>query len=181
MYQDELLENMKEIIKSKYKDNRKITGYATGQIQGIAKKHEIYGDVFETQENELISLDIIDEDFDKKQLEKYKKYGEELYEKSQKLVSIYILCVKQATNKLNSDEIKFNGKLLFKIDKMDYSYNYKIFRIMSEFVKNKVKFGRDDLIVLSMIPKMGPSEDLRYMRIECLKLWKEINRKGLIK
>ena len=72
MYQDELLENIKGIIKSKYKDNRKIMGYATGEIQEIAEKHEIYGDVFETQENELISLDIIDEDFDRKQLEKYK-------------------------------------------------------------------------------------------------------------
>lgn len=181
MCQDELLENMKKIIKIQYKDNRKIIGYATGKIQEIAEKHEIYADVFETEENELISLYIIDEDFDNNQLEKYKKYGEELYEKSQKLVSIYILCVKQATNKLNNDKIEFNEKLLFKIEKMEYSYNYKIFGIMTEFVKNKVKFGKDDLIVLSMIPKMGPSQDLRYMRIECLKLWKEINKKGLIK
>ena len=39
----------------------------------------------------------------------------------------------------------------------------------------------DDLFALKMIPAMGPPEDKRYLRFECLKLWKTIVNKRLIK
>ena len=48
-------------------------------------------------------------------------------------------------------------------------------------MKNKEKLDKDDLFALSMIPQMGPKEDKRHLRIECLKLWKEITKKRLIK
>lgn len=181
MYQEEYLENQKNIIKIQYNDNRKIIGKAKDEIQEISKKHAINADIFETEKNELISHSFQDKDFDKDELEKYKKYGEELYEKSSQLVSIYITCSPHVKIMTKRDEIQFKRIIFIKITKIKYSDTYDIFRYLTELVKNRVKFDKEDLFALSMIPKMGPPEDLRYMRIECLKLWKEINKKGLIK
>ena len=64
---------------------------------------------------------------------------------------------------------------------MKYSSTYDTLRHIESLVENRKKLDREDLFALKMIPSMGPPEDRRNLRIECLKLWKTIIKKGLIK
>ena len=64
---------------------------------------------------------------------------------------------------------------------MEYSSVYTTLRHLEGLVEKHQKLDGDDLHALKMIPSMGPPEDRRNLREECLTLWKTIARKGLIK
>ncbi|WP_296888599.1 hypothetical protein [uncultured Methanobrevibacter sp.] len=168
------------LIETIFGDFREIDGKASDEIQSISKKHKIEADIYKTKNNELISYGLTNEDFGNEELEKYKEYGEELYEKSGKEVCIYIL---------GSPHIKFNAtndfetpaKIKINISLMEYSSTYETLRHIKSLVENRQKLDSEDLFALKMIPTMGPPEDKRFLRIECLKLWKTIVNKRLIK
>lgn len=163
-----------------FNDNREIVGLAEEEIQQIARKHERNSDIFKTRNDELISYEIRMEDIDNNEFQRIKEYGEELFKINGKLICIYILGSPHTKITANK-EIESESPLLINISIMPQSDAYDIFRHISSMVENKEKLDSDDLFALSMIPQMGPKEDKRYLRIECLKLWKEITKKGLIK
>lgn len=174
---DEIAYNLIENI---FGDFREIDGKASGEMQSIPKKYEIQADIYKTKNNELISYGTTDKDFGNSELEKYKEYGEELYEKSGKEVSIYILGSPHI--KINATkDIESEAPIRINISIMEYSSTYETLRYLENLVKNKQKLDKEDLFALKMIPTMGPAEDKRYLRMECLKLWKTIVKKGLIK
>ncbi|WP_407413213.1 hypothetical protein [Methanobrevibacter sp.] len=169
-----------EIIENIFGDFREIKGKASDEIQSIAEKHGIDAEIYKTKNNELISYGMIRKDFENSDFEKYKVYGEELYEKSKKQVCIYLL---------GTPDIKFNvtkefeskAEIKINISFMGYSSVYNTLRHIEDLVKNRKKLDKEDLFALKMIPTIGPPEDKRNLRIECLKLWKTIVKKGLIK
>ena len=169
-----------DLIETIFGDCREIDGKASDEIQSISKKHKIKADIYRTKNNELISYGLTNEDFGNDELKKYKEYGEDLYKKSGKEVCIYIL---------GSPHIKFNAtkefeteaKIKINISLMEYSSTYETLRHIKNLVENRQKLDSDDLFALKMIPAMGPPEDKRYLRFECLKLWKTIVNKRLIK
>ena len=61
-----------------------------------------------------------------------------------------------------------------------YSSAYDTLRHIENLVENRKKLDSQDLNALKLIPMMGPPEDRRQLRIECLKIWKKIVKKGLI-
>ena len=71
--------------------------------------------------------------------------------------------------------------MIIKLAIPPYSDTYSILQHLKDLVKNKKKLNEEDLFALSMVPMMGPEYDRRNLRIECLELWKEINKKRLIK
>ena len=169
-----------DLIECIFGDFREIDGKASDEIQSIAKKHGIDAEIYKTKNNELISYGITKENFGNSELEKYRIYGEELYEKSEKEVSIYILGSPHA--KFNvTKELESEAKLKINVSLMDYTGTYETFRHIENLVKNRKKLDKEDLFALKMIPAMCPPEDKRYLRLECLKLWKTIVNKGLIK
>jgi hypothetical protein len=119
-------------------------------------------------------------DFGNKELDKYQRYGEELYEKSKKEVSIYILGSPHVKLKVTK-EIESTAPLLINLSIIEYSSAYDTLRHIKGLVENHKKLDSEDLNALKMIPYMGPPEDKRNLRVECLKLWKIIIKKGLIK
>ncbi|MBQ9026865.1 MAG: hypothetical protein IJ104_10965 [Methanobrevibacter sp.] len=168
------------LIENLFEEHRKIVGKADEEIQKIAEKHQRHTEIFITEEGELISFEIMNEDMDNNEMKKIKKYGEDLYEINGKYISIYILCSPHMKLKGVTD-IESEAPLVIKIAQMPTSDAYDVLRHITDLVKNRQKLNEEDLFALSMIPQMGPKEDKRHLRIECLKLWKEITKKGLIK
>ena len=118
-------------------------------------------------------------DIDNSKMSELIRYGEMLYEKSKKLVYIYILCSTHCKITANT-KIESDAEIMLKISKLKYSTAYETLRHIESLVEDRKKLNSDDLFALSMIPQMGPKEDIRNLRIECLTLWKEIVKKGLI-
>ena len=168
-----------DIIENVFGDFREIAGKASDEIQSISQKHGIDAKIYRTKNNELISYGITNKDFGNEELEKYKKYGEDLYEKSRKEVCIYILGSPHI--KVNvTEEFESEAEIKINVSLMDYNSTYMTLRHLKNLVKNREKLDKDDLFALKMIPAMGPPEDKRYLRIECLKLWKTIVNRRLM-
>lgn len=167
------------IIKTHFDDRRKIVGKADESIQSIAENFDISADIYKTENDEFISFGMLDKDLDNKEIENIKRYGEELFRESGKMVCIYFFSTPhikyRVTKKIESD-----ATMLIKISPMQYSSAYDTFRHIEGLVKRRKKLDSEDLFALSMIPSMGPPEDKRYLRIECLQLWQTICKKGLI-
>lgn len=166
-------------IENLFGDYRKIIGKASQEIEIIAKLHEIPADIYETDKNELISFGMANENFGNIELEKYKRYGEELYEKNGNPITIYILGTPHSTFNVTK-EIESEAPMKIIFAKIPYSHAYDTLRHIEDLVQNRKKLNKDDLFALKMIPSMGPPEDKRQLRIECLKLWKEAVKKGLV-
>ena len=168
------------LIENVFGDYREIVGKAADEIQHIARIHGIPADIYTTANDEIISFSITKEDFGNSELEKYEKYGEDLYNKNGKEISIYILGSPHVKFKLTKD-IESEAPLLINLSIIEYSSVYDTLRHLEGLVKNRQKLDKDDLNALKMIPSMGPREDKRNLREECLTLWKTIAGKGLIK
>lgn len=168
------------LIENVFGDYREIIGNASDEIQKIARKHKIPAKIYKTKNNEVISFSMIKNDFGNKELDKYQKYGEELYEKSHKKISIYILGSPHVKLKVTK-EIESIAPITINLSVIEYSSAYDTLRHIQSLVENHEKLDNDDLNALKMIPYMGPPEDKRNLRVECLNLWKIIINKGLIK
>ena len=168
------------LIENVFGDYRKIVGKASDEVQNVARIHEISADIYRTEDDELISFSIIKEDIGNAEMEKYIKYGEELYELNGKMICIYILGTTHTKFKVTKD-IESEAPLLINVSIMEYSSAYDNLRHIAGLVESRQKLDSDDLSALKMIPSMGPPEDKRNLRMECLELWKTIVNKGLMK
>lgn len=168
------------LIENIFGDYRKIVGKASDEVKDIARIHEIPAEIYKTEDGELISFSMTKEDIGNVEIEKYRKYGEDLYELNGKMICIYILGSTHTKFKVTK-EIESDAPLLINISIMKYSSAYDTLRHIENMVKTHQKLDKEDLFALKMIPSMGPPEDKRNLRIECLTLWKTIIEKGLIK
>lgn len=168
------------LIENIFGDYRKIVGTASDEVQDIARSHDIDADIYRTEDDELISFILTKGDIGNNEMEKYKKYGEELYELNGKLICIYVLGSTHSKFKVTKD-IESEAPIMITISIMEYSSAYDTLRHIRGLVESRQKLDGDDLHALKMIPSMGPPEDKRNLRFECLELWKTIIRKGLIK
>ena len=169
-----------KLIKNEFNDSRKLYEIEDDELNSIASKYDICDELYETDDGEILSYCITDKDFDNNEAEKYKKYGEELYEKTGKLINIDIIGSPHIKCKITKNIVS-NVKMIIKLAIPPYSDTYSILQHLKDLVKNKKKLNEEDLFALSMVPMMGPEYDRRNLRIECLELWKEINKKRLIK
>ena len=179
MCENEIYEITFRLIEDLFGDYRNITGKASEEIQKIAGLHEIPAEIYITENNELISFGMTDGNFGNIEIEKYKKYGEDLYEKNGNPISIYIIGSPHSTFNVTK-EIESEIPMVVIFTMFPYSSAYDTLRHIENLVENRKKLNSEDLNALKLIPMMGPPEDKRQLRIECLKIWKKIVKKGLI-
>lgn len=179
MCEKEIYEITIGLIENIFGDYRKITGKASDEIQSIARLHDIPAEIYVTENGELISYGMTNENFGNIEIEKHKRYGEALYEKNGKPICIYILGSPHSEFNVTK-EIESESPMIIIFSKFPYSSTYDTLRHLKGLVENRQKLNRDDLNALKMIPMMGPPEDKRQLRMECLEIWKEVVDKGLI-
>jgi hypothetical protein len=161
------------VIKNTFKDTRKIECEVGNDIEIDEDIHQ-GGDIFKTEDGELIDLEFQMRDFDEDELVKYVELAEHLYEKYEKRVTVYIICPGDIDVLVNECEIKSDADFTIKLAMIDEDPC----RIILEAIKCKINEGEildgDDIFALSMLPVMCKKEDRNYFRKEYFRIMNRI-------
>ncbi|WP_296888593.1 hypothetical protein [uncultured Methanobrevibacter sp.] len=156
------------VIKEAFDEERNIIDYAPPEMIAVSDNCHQGGDIFITEEGDLIDLEYQFSDFDEEELAKYVELAEELYEKNEVPITIYVICSNQVLVPeipIKSDAV-FNIKLACINDNPAYDILYQI----KEKVNKNISLDDEDLVSLLTIPIMVPKKDRKNIRIECFKL-----------
>ena len=162
-----------KVIYETFDDERKIVSSIKAEELNIDENIHQGGDIFITSEGEFIDLEFQFVDFTEDELVKYAEFAEELYEKSQKKVSIYILCPKDINVCVRECEIKSDATFTIKLACIQENPCEIILNGIKAKLKANEKLDSDDLNELSMLQVMCKKEDRNYYRREYIKI---INR-----
>ncbi|MBR0271984.1 MAG: hypothetical protein IJQ68_08365 [Methanobrevibacter sp.] len=160
------------IMKEAFDETRTIVGYAPEEMK-TNNNTPHNGDLFITDGGELISLEYQMIDFDENELARYVELAEELYEKNNVAISIYVLCPN--TIQVTAPECVIKSEATFNIKLACFAPNpaYDALYHIKEKVDKKIRLDEKDLDILSAIPMMGPKEDRKKLRVECFKIIKQ--------
>lgn len=164
MNNDEI-ETRKKIIRDVFQDEKEIE-YIEDE------KHE--SDLFRAKTGEIIYLELQMEDFDEKELARYSEIAEELYEKYQNEIFIYILCPSNFNVCVKECEIKSEADFTIKLACIKENPSHFVLEVIKNKLKNKEKLTDEDLHALSMLPVMCEKEDRLYFREECFKIMNKL-------
>ena len=165
-----------EVIKNAFGENRKIIGFAPKEMTNISEDAYTSGDIFITEEGELITLEYQMKDFDEEELVKYVELAEELYEINAVHISIYILC--PTSIKILTDEctIKSNANFSIKLACFNGNPHQEILNHIKQKVERNIKLSNEDINMLSLIPMISPQEYRHELRVECFRLLNKSRR-----
>ena len=160
----------KKIIKETFNDSREIKCLTPEKDRKL--DDDIYpgGDIFTTENGELIDLEFQMHDFTESELVKYIEFAEALYEKHQKQVSIYLICPDTVNVLVRECEIKSEAEFTIKLACVQENPAH----IILKGIKNKIKSGEcldgDDLHALSMLPMICKKDERNYFRKEYIRI-----------
>lgn len=169
----ELFDFITGVIKNTFKDER--------PIKCLTPEHEILlGEdvhpgryIFTTEDGNLIDFELQMRDFDEGELTKFVEIAENLCEKHNKKVSVYILCSRNVNVRVKECKIYSESDFTIKLA----CSNEDLCRFTLENIKNKIKnnevIDADDLNALAMLPVNCERKDRNYYRYEYFKI---INR-----
>ena len=162
-----------EVIKEAFDEKRNIMGYAPKEMIQVSKHCHKGGDIFITEEGELIDLEYQMKDFDERELVKYIELAEELYEINNVAISIYILCPK--TINVTAPEIPIKSAAVFNIKLACFEADpvYSMLYYIKEKIDKNIPINEEDYENLLTIPMMGPKKEKNNLRIECFRLLKK--------
>lgn len=164
------------VIKEAFDEERKIIDYAPTEMIKVSENCYPGGDIFITEEGDLIDLEYQNNDFDEEELAKYVELAEELYDKNEVPITIYVICPNRVLVPeipIKSDAV-FNIKLACLNDNPAYDVLYQI----KEKVKMNIHLDDEDFISLLTIPLMVPKKDRKNIRVECFKLIRQAYYQG---
>ena len=159
-----------EMIKVVFEDERNIIDYAPPEMIDVREGCYKGGDIFITEEGDLIDLEHQSRDFDEEELAKYVELAEELYERNEVPVSIYVICPKGFEVLVPEIPIKseatFNIQLACLSDNKAYETLYDI----KERFNENGHLNEKDYEDLLDIPVRVPRKDRKNIRVECFKI-----------
>lgn len=118
------------LIRKVFKDNRTIIEETPYEIRKVDSQYYQGGSVYTTEDGEFIDLEIQERDYDIEDHVNYIEYAEQLYEKHQKKVNIYVYCIPSVKINIKMYSIKSNAD--FKIKLGQIQKNSMIKRIKSK-------------------------------------------------
>lgn len=154
----------------------------TRKIRCLAAKHSLMldegvhpgGDVFRTEDDEFIDFEIQLKDFDEEELAKYVEFAENLYEKHQKHVSVYILCPKNINVTVRECPLKSEADFTIKLACSQDEPCHLILDFIKNKLNNNLILDCDDIKAVEMLPVMCARKDRNYFRVESLKIMNKI-------
>lgn len=164
-----------KIIQETFNDKRKIR--CKLPIDKLQLEDNIHqeGNLFISENNEIIYLELQLTDFTEDELVKYVELAEALYEKKNCHVSIYIICPNTIDICVKECEIKSEADFTIKLAAIEENPAHMLLNI----IKNKLKKGEtldnDDLYALSMMPMICKKEERNYFRKEYFKIINNFN------
>lgn len=167
----EYVKTRQTIIKELFNDNRKVRYIPPEMFEDI----DLSGDVFITENMELIDLEVQLKDFDSEELTNYVELAEELYELLETHISIYVICSKSTKVLVKECEIKSEADFSIKLGCYNEDPAYVILDSIKEKMENGILLSDEDIEALSMVPVMGPKEDRHRLRRECFEIMSKID------
>lgn len=162
-----------KIIQETFNDKRQIKCITPEEDRQVDENIYPGGDIFTTENGELIDLEFQMEDFTVEELVKYVELAEELYDKHKKQVAIYIICPDNVDVLVKECEIKSKAEFVIKLAHIQENPAEIILKILKDKLEKGI-FDLDDLKALTMLPVMCKEEDQHYFRTESLKIINEI-------
>jgi len=159
-----------EMIKKYFNDNRKIKCMPPASVLSLDEDVHQGGDIFLTENDEFIDLEFQLEDFDEVELAKYIGFAENLYEKHQKIVSVYLICSKNVNVTVKEQSIKSESDFTIKL----YCSQHDPCRMILNLIKSKIsrneRLTSEDIDIVHILPLMCDKKDRHYFRVESLKI-----------
>ena len=118
--------------------------------------------LFQTDDGEIIYLDIILDDFTTKELLDNVELAEELYKEHQKKINVYLICHKEVKVK----EFNINSEADFSIRLANFNINpyYMVLDIIKKKLKNGESLTDEDIEALTILPLVCSDEDRHNIR-----------------
>ena len=159
-----------EIIRKTFSDERKIKCQTPAHERELDEDVHNGGDIFTTEDGEFIDFELQLRDFDEEELTKYVEFAENLYEKHQKHVSVYLLCPRDINVCVKECTIKSEADFTIKLAKVPEDSCKIILEGIKNKLKNNEKLDCDDLHALAYLPVMCDKEERNYYRLEYFKI-----------
>lgn len=163
------------VIKKVFNDNRKIIREISENERKLPSNVYQGGDLFETEDGEIISFELQIVDFNVDELVKYVELAEELYEEYETPISIYILCSKNVKIQVKECEIISEANFTIRLATSEED----IAKIILEIIKNKMNNGKkitqEDIDILKMLPMICDVKNRNYFRKEHFKIINQIS------
>lgn len=158
------------IIKETFNDNRTIKCYLPIQNLRLAEHIHQEGELFITENYEIIDLEFQFKDFTENELVKYVELAEALYEKNSKRISIYVICPNTINICVREFEIKSEADFTIKLAAIEEDLS----QIALDIIKSKLDNGEtldiEDIEILKILPLSCKKEERNYFRKECFKI-----------
>ena len=158
------------IIKETFDDDRKIRCYLPIQNLRLAEHIHQEGELFITENYEIIDLEFQFEDFTEDELVKYVELAEALYEKNKKKISIYIICPNSINICVREFEIKSEADFTIKLAAIEENLPQIALDIIKLKLDNGELLDREDIKILDILPLSCKKEERNYFRRECFKI-----------
>ena len=157
-----------KIIEELFDDHRAIKCYTPKDVRDVGDGIYQGGDVFTTEEEEFIDLELQFINFDEDELIKYIEFAEALYEKHKKFVSVYILCPKGVDVCVKECVIHSRADFVIKLLRVDMDPCKIALKAIKNKIKNSRRIDGDDVFALSMLAMLCQPEERNYYLKEYL-------------
>ena len=159
-----------KIIKDIFKDDRPIKCQTPEHIRAVDDNIYRGGDIFTTENGDFIDFEYQLTDFDEEELEKYIGLAENLYEKHQKHVSIYLLCHKNIKITVKEHKISSKAEFTIKLSCNQYDPCHMILKNIKGKISKNYLLDAEDYKMIELLPVMCEINDVSYFRAESLKI-----------
>ncbi len=164
-----------KLIQETFKDKRKIKCQLP--VQNLRLDNHIHqeGNIFITENDEIIDLELQITNFTEDELVKYVELAEALYETNNKHVSIYIICPNTVNICVKECEIKSEAEFTIKLAAVEENPAHILLNIIKTKINKGERLNNDDLHALSMMPIICKREERNYFRKEYFRIINELN------
>lgn len=164
------LNQPERIIRETFNDTRKIKCVTPEYVRRLDDNVHPGGVIFTTENGEFIDFEIQFEDFDEYELAKYIEFAENLYEKHQKHVSVYLLCPLNINVSVRECPIKSDADFTIKLACSEEDPCHIILNQIKHKISQDILLDDEDYNVLDMLPVKCARKDRNYFRVETLKI-----------
>ncbi len=147
-----------KIIRETFNDKRKIKYPQCENYENICGAENI----FTTEDGQLIDLELFIGDFRESELKKYVELAESLYEKTEKHVSIYVICPDASRIYVKECEIQSKANFTIKLACFNENPVQLILNVIQEKLRNGEMLDDDDILAILMIPLMCKTDNEIY-------------------
>lgn len=143
-----------KMIKEHFNDERSIKCVTPQGLFDLGEDIHQGGEIFTTEDGDLIDLEYQLRDFDEAELVKYVEFAEELYEITHKRISIYLMCPKNVNVCVREFEIKSEADFTIRLACIGYDPCHMALDYIKQKIRNGKILDREDINVLEKLPLM---------------------------